>query len=1029
MLSQFRKKASRRGSQSKSGSDSEGPQDGARALDLDPYDLTVSETYRTEERLEDEVRHLEEVKRKQKAGRMRNIMVDLPQIQMLVFNGKHGMLFDMAGNKAFVACNSIGPQYLVYWGEQAGKNVDPVLKQNLMSFANTEWHIFKSTNEGENWAAEARQRERQRSCQMMEAGYYEEIREPTVKRVHGIPSVVKKEANKGKKDMPEREGRGKNDKYPGDVWQTSEQGLEEKAKRNKNSNTILTDEDIVQKFWGRTLTVYTIPRLTAWMKGRMKDAIVVNGVEKVPKYTTSMNNMRKWLIIHNIEKWLLHKAVYEQDKKWVDLLEKYKPEGEELVLEMQEGLKKVDENIIIGEETDNWGSEIEDLPTMGGLNTTLSEINKALEVNETENVETAVQTEMEQVQNETDLDVLKGKIKEKLKEQIIQEKQVDKLKEQMVRILAERTKQDHKEDMLETIDKIRTTGFREDILGLQQRVEDMKTELRKEKRNSEKEARNLATMQDTLEALEDDRKRDEAEYKKRLLLAKRGMPSNDTQEIEPDQDTVNKVLEGVFEEDEEDTEYEGEGHDNNYPSGSAVITATRGGHHPGILKVGGTTLVLDDYKKNLAMRDFTEEEEWWKSVIETFAIDPKTGARAIPPVVKSTAYQVENPKERLIQAFKENIGRSTDHFYNIFETAKMMIRLGICHHLLPQIYTDHLIPPQERNLLQSKPETRSSIKALLDYIRKKNHQLTGMETAQNRAINYYTRELAKKDTCLMMATHTLKEQYARDIMRCQVNYPKLSSNEREVLKESLARGIMETELKLHHKDAWNKALEMGITHLPVEDLAEKMNGAFYVQSKRKRVNNVSRKQAVKNGVKGPAERKTTEMPRKKRVNNLMERPPLRNISTDKPFQRNNGEGKPTLRNPKMERPFPNKQGESKFGRPPFPNRKPFPRIQGKMSQGGPNRKSATLTPIAGSPGKFLWTSVDGKIKLRLPCRYHEDKGATAKECIGTRPGHCYECSKAGHIAPPLRECKGNHQWKDDRTNTGFGRNRSSRQRM
>ena len=133
--------------------------------------------------------------------------------------------------------------------------------------------------------------------------------------------------------------------------------------------------------------------------------------------------------------------------------------------------------------------------------------------------------------------------------------------------------------------------------------------------------------------------------------------------------------------------------------------------------------------------------------------------------------------------------------------------------------------------------------------------------------------------------------------------------------------------------------------------------------KRKRVNNVSRKQAVKNGVKGTAERKTTEMPRKKRVNNLMERPPLRNISTDKPFQRNNGEGKPTLRNPKMERPFPNKQGESKFGRPPFPNRKPFPRIQGKMSQGGPNRKSATLTPIAGSPGKFLWTSIDGKINV------------------------------------------------------------------
>ena len=72
MLSQIRKRASRRGSPSKSNSESEGPSDGARVLDIDPYDLTRSETYRTEEMLEDEVRHLEEVKRRKKAGRMRN---------------------------------------------------------------------------------------------------------------------------------------------------------------------------------------------------------------------------------------------------------------------------------------------------------------------------------------------------------------------------------------------------------------------------------------------------------------------------------------------------------------------------------------------------------------------------------------------------------------------------------------------------------------------------------------------------------------------------------------------------------------------------------------------------------------------------------------------------------------------------------------------------------------------------------------------------------------------------------------------
>ena len=78
--------------------------------------------------------------------------------------------------------------------------------------------------------------------------------------------------------------------------------------------------------------------------------------------------------------------------------------------------------------------------------------------------------------------------------------------------------------------------------------------------------------------------------------------------------------------------------------------------------------------------------------------------RAIPPVVKSIAFQVENPKEGLIKAFKENINGSRDPFYNIFETVKMMTGQGIGHNLLPLIYTDHLIRLNERNLLQSKPK-------------------------------------------------------------------------------------------------------------------------------------------------------------------------------------------------------------------------------------------------------------------------------------------------------------------------------------
>ena len=185
---------------------------------------------------------------------------------------------------------------------------------------------------------------------------------------------------------------------------------------------------------------------------------------------------------------------------------------------------------------------------------------------------------------------------------------------------------------------------------------------------------------------------------------------------------------------------------------------------------------------------------------------------------------------------------------------------------------------------------------------------------------------------------------------------------------------------------------MGTTHFPVEELAEKMNGTFYVQSKKKRVNAVAKKQAVKRTAEKPVEHKNVESQKKRKVHNL------------------------------MEKPFPRRQGESKTGRTSFPNRKPFRKNQKRMN---PN-----LIPIPGGPGKFLWNSPDGKVKnLRLPCRYHEDKGADVYECKNSTPRHCFECSKPGFLAPPIRECKGNHQWKEDKPSSSSGRSNNSRRRI
>ena len=62
IFSTLKKRASPRGSLSKNNSDSEQPPEGARALGLDLYDLTPSESYHTQEIMEEKVKRLEEIK-------------------------------------------------------------------------------------------------------------------------------------------------------------------------------------------------------------------------------------------------------------------------------------------------------------------------------------------------------------------------------------------------------------------------------------------------------------------------------------------------------------------------------------------------------------------------------------------------------------------------------------------------------------------------------------------------------------------------------------------------------------------------------------------------------------------------------------------------------------------------------------------------------------------------------------------------------------------------------------------------------
>ena len=163
-----------------------------------------------------------------------------------------------------------------------------------------------------------------------------------------------------------------------------------------------------------------------------------------------------------------------------------------------------------------------------------------------------------------------------------------------------------------------------------------------------------------------------------------------------------------------------------------------------------------------------------------------------------------------------------------------------------------------------------------------------------------------------------------------------------------------------------------------------MQGIFHINNKNKKEKVYTATKTDKKSGKAPtkkSEGKGNGKAQKKRVNNAM---------SDDTYQR------------QEQRP-PRNTSDTKFGR-----KKEFKRESRREFR----MDTSTLRKIPGSTDK-MWDSKDGKVtNIRLPCGYHKQLGMTPEECLDSLPRHCYECSRPNKIAPPVRDCKGRHQYRN-----------------
>ena len=909
-----------------------------------------------------------------------------PTMRMTIVDGIHGMEFLDEGRRTFVQCDERGPVNVIQWGSNLEAELTMEKRDGLMAKSMSEWMEYELTVGGQSWIRQARERREEAELYLRPqdpcAPIYQELRDrplPVVTRRVNVAGVDDQASTENQPDQiqtaaevhpaaptaepprrnPRRKARdGPNPKV---IW---EKRLSEAGRRDPSAPT---DEEMVKHVWDTTMRSLTVEVMGKWMKLAMI-ATVPDGTKTFPIYTDGlMTQLRsKPNVVAHVTRWLNASAV-NGNPPFANLYKQYGKTGKiQQLQELEEQLPGIEQNLNIGA-TSNLDPSVTKHPEVGQLQTTVNEINAGLNDDVLSNHEEYTR-QMNLLKQpgweEMPTDQIWEEVGKEKKLRLKSEAEKDKLKEQMAYILVDRTFEDSKNNARDAMENMQLESLRREAMALDDKVQQSAINAAE---LQEEQAELVEGLQEDLDIEKRARKglSDQLAQKEKLILDlnNRITPKNQEGANRGTIDTNFDADDGIY-----------GGNFDSFP-GSAF-------------KRNGKSVVLTNYPANVEMRGFDKLPKvgvWWTNIMNSQPKCPKTGFPMIPPIVRTSMLQVESRQLGLIQMIQTNTKESRDLHFNLGETAKVMLKHGVHHDLLAPLFCDHILPVTERPLVATIKGATSELDVLLKYINSKTNRITGTEKAETAAKDFLNKDMMKKNPDLRVTIGRLKEYHGLEIVRTYHDYEQMTPEQIEAHKESIARMMFTNELKLNHKQSWDEAIKLGYNNQGVEEIAESMQGIFHVNSKNRKVY-VATKADRREKAKQPArktekktERKPPNKPPKKKVNNL--------TGTQAPRRQESRPQRPTYTaKPGAKKDF--KKGPRKVRLDP-----------------------SRLRSIPGSSDK-LWDSKDGTVTdVRLPCDFHKARGASAEQCLTSQPMHCFECSKPGKIAPPVRECTGRHQYR------------------
>ena len=982
--------------------------------------------------LEDENVAMQDEQDEELARRERRKDWESPPVVMWINpDGIHGMKFSHNSRRAFVHCDEEGPVYVVNWGLDTEEQLDPEDKEDLWDIAMDAWEELEVTPQGRSWIRQARIRKQEaewnnshpqpqdpysptylakrsshapptntrRVHNVIGAGGVEvsdqqdgTTTETVVEMNPDIPGLPATADTPVTNTTPAAPGESPTQTSSKQVtpWRAARKGAglmkiwDDRLEAGPGTNYFgPTDEEMVEHVWKSSMNQLHLEPMRTWMAQAMIAPVPDGPTDEFEAFTWKLTRelSTKNKTVDYITRWLNASAL-NGIPPFAELYLKYENTGD---LKKLEGLSKclddIGEGLKIGKKPD-LDSSLTQYPGVGHLQDTVGKINSEIETESILSSDSEYKKQMSpfrgsEWKKDSEEPVLTALSEEK-KRRMKLEKEFEKLKKQVTSVLVEQTYEDNKQNVQDAMEKIQLEKWRREAEAQEEQVRQSRlaASLQKEQQqavvqdlntditNLKKERANvMAQLSQRDKTIEQLRQRE-------LTLRNHEFTNGGTDAFGTIQDPSKgigsldpgKVINGAY----------GDNDPHQVPGSEAVF------------KRNGRSYGLTNYAVNVSMRKFDELPKignWWKNILNNLPKCPETGVPMIPPIIRGSLIEVENPQLHIIKMMQNNVKESTDLHFNLAETAKLVLKQGIHHDLLSPLFCDYILPMKERSLVTTIKNCTSDLSVLLDYINGKTNRLTGTEERENEAKNFLNKELMKKSPDIRVTVGRLKDHYALEVVRTYHNYDNMTPQEVEAHKETLSRVWFTNELKLNHKLSWDEAIKHGYNNNFVSEIAEKMQGIFHINAQNKKVYTTTK--ADKRAGKAPtrkSESRSSGKAQKKRVNNAM---------SGDTYQR------------QEQRP-PRNTSDAKTGR-----KREFKRESRREFK----MDTSTLRRIAGSTDK-MWDSKDGKVtNIRLPCGYHKQLGMTPEECLDSLPRHCYECSKPNKIAPPVRECKGRHQYR------------------